>query len=191
MSGSLATPLQPPTTARLATRDRVLIGLGFLVTTILTSLAGFYTQDRAAECQAIRSQRLTDVNNFRSVAMEFEPLVAAYMGAALRGQNAEAAKKAVVLNLRNQRARLTYVVPYLDADGAVAAKRFETAAINFVVESGKNPTGVNVGPLYQELNYIFANSQDLVDASNRATGMKAGEVSSVRFLKRTISCSDT
>ncbi len=191
MSGSVASPIAPPATARLSTLDRVLIAAGFLATTLVTSYVGFVAQDRAAECQAIRSQRLTDVNNFRSVAVEFEPLVSNYMRAALRGQNAEAAKKAVVLNLRNQRSRLDYVIPYLDADGVEAAKRFNTAAVNFVVESDNNPTGVNVGPLYQELNYIFANTQDLIKASNRATGMEAIQVSTGSFWKRTVSCSDT
>jgi len=164
---------------------------GFVLTTLITSYFGFVAQDRSAECQAVRNQRLSDVDRFRSVATEFEPLVDAYMGAALHGKDTTTAKSALLLNLREQRARLAYVAPYLDAKGKESAKRFDEAVVNFVVESDKNPTGVNVGPLYQELDYIFANSQDLIAASNRATGMDSIQIMTGRFWKRTLTCSES
>ena len=185
----------PPGKASLATHlggwDRAIIVIGFVLTTAVTSVVAFVTQDRTAECQAIRSQRIADVDRFRSVAVEFEPLVADYMGKALHGGDVTASKKAVLSNLREQRSRLQYVVPYLDASGKVTAKRFDDAAVNFVVEAEKNPTGVAVGPLYKELAYIVGNSQDLVAATNRATGLSNIEITSGKFWRRTINCAET
>ncbi|MBB5699994.1 hypothetical protein [Sphingomonas yantingensis] len=181
----------PPQTAKLSGWDRLLMVGGFLATTICTSYFGFVAQDRTAECQSIRTQRLGDVERFRTVAAEFEALVPNYMQAALRGKDTTASRTAVLLNLRQQRAKLAFVVPYLDADGKESARRFDEAVVNFVVEADKNPTGVNVGPLYQELSYIFENSQDLIAASNRATGMDNIQVTTGRFWKRTLTCSDS
>lgn len=191
MSGSVATPIPPSTTSRLSALDRALLAAGFALTTLVTSYVGFVAQDRSAECQAIRTQRMNDVDRFRSVATEFEPLVDTYMDAALHGKDTTAAKSAVLLNLRQQRARLAYLEPYLDAKGKESAKRFDEAAVNFVVESDKNPTGIDVGPLYQELNYIFANGQDLIAASNRATGMDSIQITTGRFWRRTLTCSES
>ena len=184
----ISTP--PPSTSKLSGFDRTLLVLGFVGTTLVTSYVGFVAQDRTAECQTIRSQRLSDVERFRTVAAEFEPLIAAYMGDALHSRDPSDSKKAVLLNLRQQRAKLAYVVPYLDADGQEKAKRFNTAVVNFVVAADGNPTGVNVGTLYQELSYIFANSQDLIAASNKATGMDSIQIASGRFWKRTLTCSE-
>lgn len=150
--------------------DRIWIGVGFVLTTILTSSITFMAQDRAAECQAVRNERLSEVREFRAIAVQFEPLVAAYMGQALRGQDAKSAKTAVIANLNSQRSKLAYIEPYLDKDGQLIALQFKKAAENFIVESNRNPTGVNVGPLYQELAHIFADSQDLIAATNRTTG---------------------
>lgn len=187
MSASVAPPMPSQTSSRLSTTDRILIGVGFLLTTIITSYAGFVAQDRAAECQAIRDQRITEVERFRAVATEFEPLVSAYMGDALHAKPTASSKAAVLLNLRQQRARLAYVVPFLDAEGKEAARKFDEAVVNFVVESNNNPVGTDLGPLYQELNYIFSNSQDLIEASNRATGVD-GE--GVPFWKSLVDCSE-
>lgn len=185
----------PQSSASLSTRlgrwDRAIIIGGFVLSTAITSFFAFVTQDRTAECQAIRNQRIADVERYRSVAVEFEPLVADFMGKALRGMDASESKKAVLSNLREQRSRLQYVVPYLDPAGKKTAQRFDDAAVNFVVEADKNPTGVAVGPLYQELSYIVSNSQDLVSATNRATGLSNIELTSGRFWRRTINCSET
>lgn len=184
----MATP--PPAVAKLSIFDRGFLLLGFVLTTMFTSYFAFVTQDRTAECQSIRTQRLNDVDRFRAVAVLFEPLIRTYMGDALHGRPTEKSKTAVVANLNEQRARLAYVEPYLDAGGKEKAKRLTTAIENFIAESDKDPTGVQVGPLYQELAYIFENSKELIVASNRATGMDNINVSTGRFWKRTLSCSE-
>jgi hypothetical protein len=125
------------------------------------------------------------------VAAEFEPLVSDYMGRALHGQEATAARKAVEANLQQQRAKLAYVKPYLDDNGKASAQRFDDAAIQFILQSRKNPTGVQTGPMYQELEYLFGNSQDLIAASNRATGMENIKLTSGAFWKRTLTCSSS
>lgn len=181
----------PPPSTKLAGVDRLLLAAGFVLTTVVTSYVGFVAQDRSAECQTVRTQRIADVERFRTVAAEFEPLVDDYMGRALHGQDATNAQKAVLQNLRQQRAKLAYVTPYFDGNGQEKARRFDAAVVNFIVEAEKNPTGTKLGPLYQELNYIFANSQDLIAASNRATGMDSIKVTTGRFWKRTLTCSET
>jgi hypothetical protein len=181
----------PPTITRLAKFDRLMIGLGFLATTCVTSYLTFVSQDRAAECQSIRAQRIIDVDRFRTIAVQFDPLVRTYMGDALKGRTTSTSKAAVVNNLNEQRSRLAYVEPYLSTDGKEKAKRLSTAIENFIAESDKNPTGVNVGPMYQELSYIFDNSKDLIAASNRATGMDNINVSTGRFWRKTLNCSDS
>ncbi|MBD8548530.1 hypothetical protein [Sphingomonas sp. CFBP 8760] len=191
MSSTTMATTPPPTTSKLSSFDRIIMVGGFVLTTVFTSYFGFVAQDRSAECQAIRTQRLADVERFRTVAADFEPLVDDYMGKALHGHNADASKKAVLLNLRQQRTRLAYVTPYLNIDGKETAKRFDDAVVNFVVEAEKNPTGTKLGPLYQELEYIFDNSQSLITASNRATGMDNIQVTTGRFWKRTLTCSES
>jgi hypothetical protein len=183
-----ATP--PATKTKLSIFDRGLIVLGFVLTTAFTSYFTFVTQDHAAECQAIRNQRLADVDRFRTVASDFEPLVRTYMGDALHGNPTTISKKAVVLNLTQQRAKLQYIVPYLDANGRADAKKFDDAIVNFVVASDRNPTGVQTGPMYQQLEYILVGSQDLIAASNRATGMDSINVTTGRFWKRTLNCAE-
>ena len=172
----------PPTATRLAGLDRFLIGIAFLASTVVTASAAFIAQDRTAECQAIRSQRITEVENFRAVASNFEPLVSTYMGDALKGRNVDTSKGAVLLSLRQQRAKLAYVKPHLDEAGRIYAQRFDEAVVNFVVKADDNPTGVNVGPLYQELNYIYLNNQKLIEATNRVTGMDNKSASAGSFL---------
>ncbi len=184
----MATP--PPAIAKLSKFDRSMIVLGFLATTSVTSYLAFVSQDRAAECQSIRSQRLSDVDRFRAVAVLFDPLVRTYMGDALKGRDTSKSKAAVVNNLNEQRSRLAFVESYLDADGREKARRLSEAIENFIAESDKNPTGVKVGPLYQELSYIFENSRDLIAASNRATGMESISVSTGKFWRKTLNCSD-
>jgi hypothetical protein len=180
----------PPAIAKLSKIDRGIIALGFLASTGITSYLAFVSQDRAAECQSIRSQRLSDVDRFRTIAVQFDPLVRTYMGDALKGRETKDSRVAVVNNLNEQRARLAFVEPYLDADGREKSKRLSIAIENFIAESDKNPTGVNVGPMYQELSYIFENSTNLIAASNRATGMDTINVSTGRFWKKTLNCSD-
>lgn len=187
MSAGVASAMANPISSRLSKTDRLLIGAGFVLTTVVTSYVGFIAQDRAAECQAIRDQRIAEVERFRTVAGEFEPLVSAYMGDALEGNPSVGSKAAVLLNLRQQRARLAYVSPFLDADGKEAAQKFDEAVVNFIVESNEDPTGAQMGPLYQELNYIFASSQDLIDASNRATGVDGRGPS---FWKNLVNCAE-
>lgn len=184
----MATP--PPAVAKLSIMDRSLLALGFALTTAVTSYFAFVSQDRAAECQSIRTQRLSDVDRFRAVAVQFDPLVRSYMGDALYGRNTEKSKSAVVDNLNEQRSRLAYVEPYLNSEGQEKAKRLTTAIENFITKSDKSPTGVQVGPMYQELAYIFENSKDLIAASNRATGMDNINVTTGRFWKRTLNCSE-
>lgn len=128
----------PPTTAKLSLFDRLLILFGFLATTSVTSYFAFVSQDRAAECQSIRTQRLSDVDRFRAVAVQFEPLVRTYMGDALHSRDTKASKVAVVANLNEQRARLAFVEPYLSAEDKEKASRFTKAAENFIVEADKS-----------------------------------------------------
>lgn len=180
----------PPATTKLSIFDRSIIMLGFVLTTAVTTYFSFVSQNHAAECQSIRGQRLSDVDRFRAVAVLFNPLVRDYMGDALKGRDTTKSKKAVVDNLNEQRARLAYVAPYLNSDGQEKAKRLSTAIENFIAAADKNPTGVHVGPMYQELSYIFDNSNDLIAASNRATGMDSINLTTGRFWKRTLNCSD-
>lgn len=184
----MATP--PPVITKLSKFDRFMIALGFILTTCVTSYFAFVSQDRAAECQSIRTQRLGDVDRFRTIAVQFDPLARTYMGNALKGKDTSISKVAVINNLNEQRARLKFVAPYLNADGQEKAKRLSTAIENFIAESDKNPTGVNVGPMYQELSYIFENSEDLIAASNRATGMDNISVSTGRFWRKTLNCAE-
>ena len=176
--------------ARLSKFDRLILISGFIATTLVTSAIGFVSQDRSAECQLVRSQRVADVERYRSVASDFEPLIRVYFGDLAKDVETASSRRKVVDNLVQQRAKLQYVVPHLDVAGKESARRLDTAITNFILEADKNPDFVEAGQLYQELAYILENNQSLVAATNRATGLAGIDVMTGRFWRRTFNCAE-
>lgn len=174
--------------AKLSVADRVLLALGFLCTTVITSYVGMVSQDRAAECQAIRTQRQADVQRFRDVAVGFDKPLYDYMRRAVNSGDTTTSRAAVIANLTDQRARLQYVIPYLDKTGVLHAQRMKDAIENFIILANKDPKGVQVAPLYKEYEYMLENGPPLLEATNRATGMESITLTSGRYWWGTLSC---
>jgi hypothetical protein len=175
--------------ARLSWWDRGIIILGAIATTLLTSYFNVVTQERTTECNNIRAQRQADVQRFRDAAVGFDKPLNAYMHDAVNSKPTTKSREAVINNLTDQRARLRYVMPYLDEVGQKHAKLTIEAIENFIIIAQKDPKGIQVGPLYQEYEYILENSQPLLEATNRATGMQNVKLNSLRYWFGTLSCS--
>jgi hypothetical protein len=100
------------------------MGLGFVVTAIMTAILSAAGTLYVGRYQADRTEMVQQIDAFQKSSGALDPLVGKYVDALLHNGDVNRQKDLLVANLREQATLLTSADPYLDSQGYIRARKY-------------------------------------------------------------------
>ena len=153
------------------TPGRWFVGLGFLATTIVTTLASIGGNYALSSWQVTRTQQISDVNKFVDATEATNALVRAYVGKLLNHQPAEEAKEAVARNFQLQDSLLEDERNYLDENGKADVKVYRAIIVRLNSTLEGSTQVLDTGPFLQAVNNSLVQRSLVVGDLRRSAGL--------------------
>jgi hypothetical protein len=151
--------------------SRVWISVAFLASTVVTSLAGYYSASLQADKAAVRTEQIAEIGRFLKSTEQFEPLMRAHMLNLVHHRDITASREALVENIQQQHVVLDTVSAYLPADVKSDAKQYEDVLVATADALSDAKTPLLAGRLMQQANNAVVTKRKLAADLRRGAGL--------------------
>jgi hypothetical protein len=163
-----ATPSAPQRPA-----GRSFLVVGFVLTTLFTSVVTVGGSFLLGHYQAIETDQLQQTNKFIETTRGFDLLMAKFNDDLAHGRNTDADRAAIDQNVLQQHQMLTTVSAYLPRDRQQLADHYGDNLVNIHAQLQRAPSITEAGPLEQEVEYAVRSRQLLNSELQRRAGLPA------------------
>lgn len=151
---------------------RLFLVLGFIGTTIVTSIAGYWTTSLLAERAAVQSERMAKKNSLEQSAQELNLLLKRLNEDAVADRPLQPVKTLIENNLLVQGSQVNAARPMLDAEGQLHAARYRSRLAEYsdALDSFEGPE--RSGGYAQAAGNLLEEQEEMLAAMQRAAGIK-------------------
>jgi hypothetical protein len=175
MNAAASMSVNTPPAHALASKRLVVIG--FILTTIFTSVVGGVVSCAINDHQTTREEKIKEVNSFLGSMDAFEPLMRIHVrnivaaGDTGKSADIEKSKEALLANIQQQHILLRRVEPFVPSDLKFEAQNYADTLVKLSDELNAADSPLTAAPLMQQLNDTVLAKRKLTGALREGVGL--------------------